>query len=179
MVSAPSWRKPIFAAMKFSDHITTISATEMAMAGLPGRFSFVVGGATGSSQPDFIDRAALDQIEARREADAGSVGNAYGALRRDADLRLDDVFAPITAARGDIPGERKIRQRGEGNVVGAPDARFEHPAAPHRHLVLLAKVVNAPRHGVAAHAPQRHLDDAAGTPRQRRARLLLAVDSPG
>src|SRR5712691_112174 len=113
MVSGPSWRKPIFAAMKFSDHITTISAAEMAMAGLPGRFSFAVGGATGSSQPDFIDCAALDQIEARREADAGPVGNAYGALRRDADFGLDDVFAPITAAGGDIPGERKIRQRGE------------------------------------------------------------------
>src|SRR3989449_8013636 len=132
MVSGPSWRKPIFAAMKFSDHITTISATEMAMAGLPGRCSFAVGAATGLSQPDFIDGAALDQIEARREADAGPVGNAYGALRRDADFRLDDVFAPITAARGDIARERKIRQRGEGNVVGAPDARFEHPAAPHR-----------------------------------------------
>src|SRR6266849_3587518 len=53
-----------------------VSATEMAMAALPGRFSFAVGGATGSSQPDFIDRAALDQIEARREADAGSFPNA-------------------------------------------------------------------------------------------------------
>src|SRR2546427_13170724 len=97
MVSGPSWRKPIFAAMKFSDHITTISATEMAMAGLPGRFSFAVGAATGLSQPDFIDGAALDQIEARREADAGPVGNAYGALRRDPDFRLGGVFAPITA----------------------------------------------------------------------------------
>src|SRR5260370_19661113 len=118
MVSGPSWRKPIFAAMKFSDHITTISATEMAMAGLPGRFSFAVGGATGSSQPDFVDGAALDQVEARREAYAGSLRNAYGALRRDANLRLDDVFAPVTAAGGDIAGERQIRQRGEGKVVG-------------------------------------------------------------
>src|SRR6266849_8894499 len=109
MVSAPSCRKPIFAAMKFSDHITTISATEMAMAALPGRFSFAVGGATGSSQPDFIDRAALNQIQARREADAGPVGNAYGALRCDANFRLDDVFAPIPAAGGGIAGERKIR----------------------------------------------------------------------
>src|SRR5258708_8852845 len=144
MVSGPSWRKPIFAAMKFSDHITTISATEMAMAGVPGRLSFAVGGATGSSQPDFIYRAALDQIEARREADARSVGNAYGALRRDANFRLDDVFAPIAAAGGDIAGERKIRQRGEGKVVGEADARIEQPAAPHRHLGMLANAVNAP-----------------------------------
>src|SRR5713101_5446954 len=105
----------------------------------------------------------LDLIEARREADAGSLGNAYGALRSDANFRLDDVFAPITAAGGHIAGERKIRQRGEGNVVGAPDARLEHPAAPHRHLLLLAKVVNAPRNGIAADAPELHVDDAAGT----------------
>src|SRR5260370_22613505 len=91
MVSGPSWRKPIFAAMKFSDHITTISATEMAMAGLPGRFSFAGGGATGSSQPDFIDRAALAQIEARREADARTVGDPYCARRRDRNFRLAGV----------------------------------------------------------------------------------------
>src|SRR3989442_12484707 len=118
MVSGPSWRKPIFAAMKFSDDIPTMSATEMAMAGLPGRFSFAVGAATGLSQPDFIDGAALDQIEARREADAGPVGNAYGALRRDADFRLDDVFAPITAGRGGIARGGKNRARGGGKFVG-------------------------------------------------------------
>src|SRR5229473_4625002 len=177
MVSGPSWRRPIFAAMKFSDHITTVRAMEIAMVELEGRLSCALGGVTRLGQPDFIDSEALDKVQARRKPDAWSAGDANGALRRNGDFGFNDVFVPVAAAGGNVAGKRKIRQRGERDVVSASDAGFEHPSAPNRHAALLAEVVNSPRHRVSTDSSELDVDDAARAQFQRFARLFFRVDA--
>src|SRR5260370_31652142 len=52
---------------------------------------------------------------------------AFGA---DGDRGLDDVLGPVTAGGGDVAGKGEVRQRGQGDVVGAADSGFQHATAP-------------------------------------------------
>jgi hypothetical protein len=63
---------------------------------------------------------------------------------------------------GDIAGEGEVGERGEGDVVGAADAGFEHAAAPDGDVALLAEVVDFEGFGEAADAAEFDVDDAAG-----------------
>src|SRR5207245_73749 len=109
--------------------------------------------------------------------DTGTRGHANGSLRRDGHFGIDDVFGPIALAGGDITGKREVRQGGEGDVMRAADAGFEHAAAPHRNAVIAAEVVDAPRRGESAHTAQLHIDDAAGAQRNGRLRVLFGMDA--
>ena len=103
--------------------------------------------------------------------------NADRPLRRNFDFRLDDVFGPVALAGGNIARKRKVWQRRHRDVVRAPDARFEHAAAPHRDRVRLAQIVHLPRGRVPAHAPELDVDDLAGAQFDRGARVLRVVDA--
>ncbi len=63
------------------------------------------------------------------------------------------------------PGQREAGQRGERDVGGPAEPGLEHPAAPHRHAVRGADVVDAPRLEVAADAAGLDVDDRAGAER--------------
>ena len=75
---------------------------------------------------------------------------------------LDDVALPVALAGRDIAGQHEIRQRGERDVVRAPDAGFQHAAAPHRDAGGLRDIVHALGLAESAHAAQLDVDDAAG-----------------
>src|SRR4029453_17614771 len=55
----------------------------------------------------------------------------------------------------------EARQRRERDVVGAPDAGLQHPAAPDRHLLRLRERLDLFRFAVAADATELDVDDAA------------------
>ena len=80
---------------------------------------------------------------------------------------------PVALAGGNVAGQREIRQRGKRNVVRAADARLEHAAAPHRHVVLLAEIVNALCHFEAADAAQLDIDNFARAQSHGRERVLV------
>src|SRR6202789_3433005 len=119
----------------------------------------------------------FDAIEARCVADARHRRNFNGSARGHFHFRLDDVFGPIAAAGGNVAGQREIRQRGHGDVVGAADAGFEHAAAPHRNRFRLTQIVNFPGGGVAADAAEFHIDDFAGADFDRGAGVLVIVNT--
>src|SRR2546430_7616000 len=59
----------------------------------------------------------------------------------------------------------------------AAEAGSQHPAAPHWNSMLLAKIVNAPRHRVPADAAELDVDDLAGAQLDGGPRLLFRVDA--
>src|SRR5260370_20930282 len=137
-----------------------------------GRFASDVGATAGGAVNFGLDRSLrrsfehfavfgelLDAIKARGIANSWRGGHTDGAFWRDLDFRLDDVFGPIAAARGDVSGQREIRQRGHGDVVRAADAGFEHATAPDRGGFRLAEMVDAARGGGAADACDCAIDD--------------------
>src|SRR5262249_61006664 len=81
-----------------------------------------------------------DPIPVDVDADAGPGGHGDRALRADVDAGLDEIGREVPAARGDVAGERKVRQRREMDVVRAADAALEHAAVPDRHAARGADV---------------------------------------
>ena len=120
---------------------------------------------------------AGDAVEARGEADAGTLGDVDGALRGDGYFGGDDVFVPVTLAGGDVAGEREIGERGHGDVLGAADAGFEHAAAPDGDGVFPAEIVNAFGFVETADAAELDVDDLAGTERDSGFGLFVGVDA--
>src|SRR5689334_255068 len=123
--------------MKFTAQTTTTKPIDAAITtrlGAPAEVSMY----TESDQPFFAHCELLDAIQPRRKADPGTCGHLNRSQRRYRHFRLDDVFMPVTPARGYIAGQNKIRQRRNRNVVRAPDSGLQHSAAPHRNSLRLA-----------------------------------------
>src|SRR5437899_4265212 len=145
--------RPTFPTMKLSDQHATMTAIALPNSSGGGRFCAGEVSLTGLGENLFAHGEFLNQVQTRREADAGAGEHADGPLRRDFHFGFDDVGFPVAAAGGNVTGKRKIGQRRERNIVSATDAGFQHPAAPDRYLALLAEVVDAARRRVSAHAP--------------------------
>src|SRR5882724_4413031 len=163
--------------MKLTSHTTTTSAIEAAIITRLGARPAEVSTYTDSGQPFFAHGELLDAIHPRRKADPRPGWHANGSLRRYRYFWLDNVLMPITPAGGHIPGQNKIRQSRQRNVVRAPDPRLQHPATPHRDALGLAKIVNPLRHGVSAHSPHFDVDDLASAQCDSRLRLLRRMDA--
>src|SRR5215469_18359235 len=121
-------------------------------------------------------RELFDQVLADAVAGAGAVGDGNRALGRNLDLGVDDVFFPIAPGGGDVPRETEVFERGEGDVVGAPDAGFEHASAPDGNVADLADVMNFPGFAEAAQASNLDVDDAAGAAFDRGGGIARAFD---
>jgi len=106
-----------------------------------GRDTSATGGKSG--EVVLAGGDAGDAVEAGSEADAGGLGDFYGALWGDGYFGVDYVFGPITVTGGDVAGEREIGEGGHGDVLRAADTGFEHAAAPDGDGVFLAEIVNA------------------------------------
>src|SRR5712692_8126378 len=139
IVTGGRYRRPTFAAMKLTAQTTTTSPIEPAITHCPGGRPADSSTYTESGQPFFANREFFDRVQSRLKSDPRPRRHANRPLRRDRHFRLDDVLCPIPPARADIARQREIRQRRHGDVVRAPNPRFQHPAAPHRHVVRLAK----------------------------------------
>src|SRR5579864_6904231 len=161
--------------MKLTAQTTTKTAIAAAMAGRLGARPVDDAIFTESNQSFLADGEFFDEVEPRLQADAGTRGYANRPLRRYSDLWRNNVFCPVALAGRHVAGQREIRQRRERNVVRAPDAGLQHPAAPHRDAVLLADVVNVTRHGESAHTAKLYIDDLARAQFHGRARLLFGM----
>src|ERR1700686_4610685 len=153
IVTGGRYRRPTFAAMKFTAHTTPPSPIEPAIPHRPGARPADFSTYTASGQPFFANRQFFNGVQPRLVSDSRTRRHANGSSRRNRDFRLDDVFMPITAACSHISRQREIWAGGYRNVVRAPDPRFQHTAAPHRHLARLAKIMDFLRNRVPAHAP--------------------------
>ena len=98
-------RMAIFAAMKLMDQSATTIATDRATTMRPGACSAGASACTESGQPFCAHRELFDAVALRFVADAGSVGNADGALRRHGYFGFDDVFVPVASAGGNVAGQ--------------------------------------------------------------------------
>src|ERR1700719_4001132 len=165
IVTGGRYRSPTFAAMKFTAHTPTTSPIEPAITHRPGARPADFSTYTASGQPFFANRQFLDCVQPRLVADARTCRHANGSLRRDGHFRLDNIFIPVSLAGGHVTGQREIRQRGYCNVVRAPNPGLQHPPAPHRHLLRLAKIMDFFRHRVPAYAARLYIDDLAGSQR--------------
>src|SRR5882757_7097761 len=163
--------------MKLTAHTTTTSVIEAAITTRLGARPAEVSTYTDSSQPFFAHGKLFDAIHPRRKANARPGWHPNGSLRRHGHFWLDDVLMPITPARRHVARQNKIRQSRQRNVVRAPDPRLQHPAAPHRDALGLAKVMNPLRHGVSAHSPHFDVDDLASAQCDSRLRLLRRMDA--
>src|SRR5579859_1581155 len=177
MVTGGRYRRPTFAAMKFTAHTTTTSPIEPAITHRPGARPAAFSTYTESGQPFFANREFLDGVQPRRESDSRARGHANGALRRDGYFRLDDVLVPVAPARGHVARQRKIRQRRKRDIVRPPNPGLQHPAAPHRHMLRLADVVDLLRYRVPAHASHLDVDDLARSQRDGGLCLLQRVNA--
>src|SRR5580765_6654970 len=163
--------------MKLTAHTTTTSAIEAAITMRLGTRPAEVSTYTDSGQPLFAHGELLDAVHSRGKADTWPGWYANGSLRRHGYFRFDDVLMPITPAGRHVAGQDKIRQSGKRNVVGAPNPRLQHPAAPHRDTLCLTKIMNLLGHCVSAHAPHLDVDDLARTQLDGRIRLLDRVNA--
>src|ERR1700676_2205626 len=177
IVNGGNERKPIFAARKFTAQMTTMRPINEAMTGRLGGRPLEDSTSTSSDQPFFPHGKFFDTVAARVVADARPRRHANRALRRDGHFRLDDVLVPVAPARTDVAGQREIRKRRERNVMRPADTRLQHSAAPHRHAILLAQVMDTLRDGVTADTPHLDVDDFARSQKNRRARLLFGMDA--
>ena len=118
----------------------------------------------GSARPEFLpaDGRPGDPGGDGVDADPRPLGHADRPRPAQLDERIDDVFPIITPAGREIMGQGEIREGGEVKVVGPPDSRFEHPAAPHRDAGRPAMVVDRPGLDDAADPADLDIDDAAG-----------------
>src|SRR6267378_2116746 len=114
-------------------------------AGTPG---FLLGG------------PAFDQVVANIVTESGCGGDGNRATGRDFDGRIDEVFFPIAFAGGNVARQSVAGQGRDGDVVNAPDAAFQHAAAPDRNVVRQAEGLDLPGAGVAADAAQLDVNDA-------------------
>src|SRR6267154_5300789 len=171
------YRSPTFAAIKFTAHTTTTSPIEPAITHRPGALPADFSTYTASGQPFCLNRQFMDGVRSRLVSNAWTSGHANRALRRDCHFRLDDIFMPVPHARGHVARQSEIGQRGYRNVVCPPNARFEHPAAPHRYLARLAKIVDLLRHRIPSDTPHLDIDDLARAERDRRFGMLERVDA--
>src|SRR2546425_991153 len=112
----------------------------------------------------------LDQILSHAVTRARFIADRDHTVCRDAYLGFNDVFLPVTLRRGNIPRQVEIRERGEGNVMGAANSGFQHTPAPHRDAVALGDVVNLNGLGKSADAADLDIDDSAGTALQSECR---------
>src|ERR1700730_2666384 len=125
----------------------------------------------------FSSREFFDAVEARGIANSWARRNANGALQGHFHLRLNHILGPVTAARGDVAGEREISERRQGDVMRAAYPGFEHPPAPDRNLLRLATIVNLARSSVPAHAAKLDVDNPTGAQFDRRAGMLIGMDA--
>src|SRR5262249_62028931 len=72
------------------------------------------------------------------------------------------VSIQLSFARRRTGGAREVRKRGKSNFMEGPDARLEHPAAPHRYLRPLGYIVDRNCFTEAAYTSDLDVDDAAG-----------------
>src|SRR5580700_10385246 len=177
MVSGGSERKPIFAAMKLTAQITTMSPISRAMTGRLGTRPVEDSTSTSLDQPFFPHGKLFDAVAPRLEANARPRRHANRAPRRDGHFRLDDVLVPVAAAGTDVAGQGEVRQRRKRNVMRPSNSGFQHSPAPHRHAVLLAQIMDTLRDAVATHASHLDIDDLARAEKDRRARLLFGMDA--
>jgi hypothetical protein len=104
----------------------------------------------------------VDSIAPNGVAEAGSLRHVNRALRRDLNFGLDDIFVPISLARGNISRKRETRERGHRDVVRPPNTSLQHSATPDRNGVLAADLLDPPRFAVAADPPELNINDPAG-----------------
>src|SRR5215475_10509260 len=109
----------------------------------------------------FFDGPPLNEVTADMITEAGSIGNADGALRGDFDFRLNNVLDPVALTGGDIAWKRIAGKRRDGNVVHTTDTRLEHAAAPYGNIFGEAVGLNFAGASVAADAPKFDVDDAS------------------
>src|SRR5207253_2283903 len=103
--------------------------------------------------------------------------HANRALWRHYDFGMDNIFLPVALAGSHVARKYEIGQRRKRDIMRAADAGFQHPPAPNGNAVLLAKIVDAPHHRVAADATELDVDDLAGSELDGGARLLFRVDA--
>src|SRR5712691_10336215 len=78
--------RPTFPTMKLSDQHATITAIMLPSSMGGGRFCTGEISLTGLGENLFANGEFLNQVQARRETDAGAGGHANGPLRRDFDF---------------------------------------------------------------------------------------------
>jgi len=88
-------------------------------------------------------------------------GHDVDSVRRGFHRRRDDVAFPIALAGGDVARQHEIRQRGQRDVVRAPDAGLQHAAAPHRNARRLGHVVDPFGFREPSDPPQLDINDSA------------------
>src|SRR5258707_8225286 len=118
--------------MKFTAQTTTTRPLDAAITARLGARPAEVSTYPESGQPFFAHGEPFDAVQPRRKADPRACRDADRALRRHRHFRLDDIFMPVTAARGYRPGRNKIRRSPKPPVVCAPHPRLPHPTAPPR-----------------------------------------------
>src|SRR5258705_5249434 len=139
--------------MKLIAHTTTTRVIDAAITMRLGARPAEVSTYTDSGQPFFAHGKLVDAIHPRRKANPRAGWHANGSLRRHRYFWFDNVLMPITPARRHVARQNKIRQSRQRNVVRAPNPRLQHPAAPHRDALGLAKIMNLLRHGLDPHPP--------------------------
>src|ERR1035441_4242644 len=103
-----------------------------------------------------------NEIEIDGVAEAGFVAQRDGAVRGGFDGGLDDVLFPVALAGGNVARQHEIRQAGQRDIVGAPDAGLQHAAAPDRDAGGLGDIMNPLGLAKSGHPAQLDVDYPAG-----------------
>src|ERR1035441_3118834 len=130
-----------------------------------------------SPQYLFPHRDTANEIEIDGVAEAGFVAQRDGAVRGGFYGGLDDVLFPVAPAGGDVAGQHEIRQAGQGDIVGAPDAGLQHAAAPDRDAGGLGDIVHP--FGLAESKPNAGPQSGAADPAKARQLLARAQQAVG
>src|SRR5438552_4097332 len=119
----------------------------------------------------------LNPIHARLKTDPCARRHRNRTARRDYPFRFHTAFGPVSLARSHISRQDEVWERGECDIVSAANPGLQHSAAPNRHPVRLAQVVNSPRNRMPADPAHLDIDDPARAQLNRGPRLLFRVNA--
>ena len=118
------------------------------------------------------DAQGCDSFEIYIVTDSSFIRWDNRSVWGDSNSRFNNVFRPVTRARGNIAGQTKTFKGRESDIMRATDAGFEHPAAPHRHAALATHTLRSFRFRMTANATEFDINDAARAYRNRLARVV-------
>src|SRR5207248_3281665 len=111
------------------------------------------------------------------DADAGRGGNRQRAVRVEDEGRLGDVLRVVAGTCRDVSRERESFQRGQGDVVSAPDIGLQHAAAPDGRSTGEAEIVNCAALRMAPNTASLDVDDPAAAEVEGMASVVRRVDA--
>ena len=128
-------------------------------------------------QRHFLQGYSFDRLSVYRHSQTGGIGDGDGAVGVERKSLVGDVLDVIAFRSGYVARQGEARQASQRQVSRPSHAGLKHAAAPHRHTLGTAQVMDGERLAQAAHPTSFNIDHPAGLHFQRLAGVARRKDA--